>query len=64
MQNKTLSCVLQILSLLCVILAVIGAFGYDLWLASTQWVLVAVLLAVWGNYVRPCLNEDNQSEER
>ena len=54
MQNKTLSGVLILLSLVAVILAVIGSFGYDPWLASTQWVLVAVLLAVWGVYTKPC----------
>lgn len=31
-------------------LAGIGALGYDLYLASTQWVLVGILLAVWAAY--------------
>ena len=32
-------------------LAAVGALGYDLYLASTQWVLVAVLGGVWGIYL-------------
>ena len=32
-------------------LAGIGALGYDLYLASTQWMLVAILAAVWGVYL-------------
>ncbi len=38
-------------SVVCAILALLGALGTDLWLASTQWVLVSVLLCVWGIYV-------------
>lgn len=39
------------LSVVSVILACIGTLGSDLWLASTQWMLVAVVLAVWGIYI-------------
>lgn len=38
-------------SVVCVILALIGAFGVDLWLASTQWILVGLTLATWGVFV-------------
>ena len=38
-------------SVVCSILAVIGALGADLWLASTQWMLVGLTLAVWGVFV-------------
>lgn len=38
-------------SVLAVILAGIGAAGTDLWLASTQWLLVAIFLAVAGVFV-------------
>lgn len=31
-------------------LAGIGALGYDLYLASTQWVVVGILLGVWATY--------------
>ena len=34
-----------------VLLAVMGALGYDWFLASTQWLLVAILLAVWGVFL-------------
>lgn len=33
------------------ILAVIGALGSDIYLASTQWLLVAILLGVWGVFL-------------
>lgn len=32
-------------------LAGFGALGYDLYLASTQWLLVSLLLAVWGIFL-------------
>lgn len=35
-----------------VILAAIGATGTDLWLASTQWLLVAAVLLGFGIYFR------------
>jgi hypothetical protein len=38
-------------SLAGVFLAGLGALGYDLYLASTQWLLVSVLLAVWGIFL-------------
>jgi len=43
--------ILVYLSVVCVILAIIGATGNDLYLASTQWLLIAILLAVWGTYM-------------
>ncbi len=39
------------LSVICFILALIGATGNDLYLASTQWMLVGIILASWGIYV-------------
>lgn len=39
------------LSVVGVVLAVIGALGTDLYLASTQWMLVAIILAIWGIYM-------------
>lgn len=38
------------LSFLAVIFAVYGYFGTDLWLASTQWLLTAVVLSSWAIY--------------
>ena len=39
------------LSVVSVILALIGALGTDLWLASTQWMLVGLTSAIWGVFV-------------
>ncbi len=38
-------------SIVCVLLAFIGALGTDLWLASTQWMLVGLTAAIWGVFV-------------
>ncbi len=35
-----------------VILAAMGYLGTDIWLASTQWLLVAAVLALFGVYTR------------
>lgn len=35
-----------------VILAAIGYLGADIWLASTQWLLVAAVLALFGVYTK------------
>jgi len=35
-----------------VMLAALGYLGTDIWLASTQWLLVAVVMAVFGVYLR------------
>ncbi|TSC54118.1 MAG: hypothetical protein LiPW16_145 [Microgenomates group bacterium LiPW_16] len=43
--------VLMSASVLAVVLAGAGAAGVDIWLASTQWLLVAILLAVAGVFV-------------
>ncbi len=43
--------VLVLLSFGCAVLSVVGALGIDLYLASTQWLLVAAVLAVWGVYM-------------
>lgn len=54
MRNKDKLAVGKVLiyaSIVCVILAFIGATGTDLWLASTQWMLIALTLAVWGVFV-------------
>jgi len=36
----------------CVILATVGYLGYDLWLASTQWLLVSAVMAMFGVYLK------------
>lgn len=35
-----------------VILAGIGYLGYDIWLASTQWLLVAAVLSLFAMYLK------------
>ena len=49
---KALANVLIILAVIAVILAFAGAVGTDIWLASTQWLLVSAVLAIWGVYVK------------
>lgn len=40
------------LSALAVILAIIGSFSFDIWLASTQWVLIAAALGIYALYFK------------
>lgn len=46
-----ISKVLTIGSLVAVFFSIVGAVGDDIYLASTQWLLVSVVLAVWGIYL-------------
>ena len=39
-------------SVVAIILAAIGAFGIDIWLASTQWILVAAVLGIYALYFK------------
>jgi hypothetical protein len=34
--------------------ALVSIFNINLWLAGTQWILVAILLAVYGIYMNKC----------
>ena len=43
--------VLMAASVLALIMAGVGAAGTDFWLASTQWLLIAIFLAVAGVFV-------------
>ncbi|OGV94155.1 hypothetical protein A3A66_03180 [Microgenomates group bacterium RIFCSPLOWO2_01_FULL_46_13] len=43
--------VFVILSVIAVVFSIIGAFGADIYLASTQWLLIAGVLAAWGVYL-------------
>lgn len=49
---RLLSQVLISASLVSVILSGVGYLGTDIWLASTQWLLVAAVLAGLGVYAR------------
>ena len=50
--TKMISQVLIGGAVISVILAGIGYMGTDIWLASTQWLLVAAVLALFGVYMR------------
>ena len=52
MSKEQLSGGLIVLSILAIVLAIVGAFGYDLWLASTQWLLVAIALSSYALYMK------------
>ncbi|HLE50242.1 MAG TPA: hypothetical protein VI791_03795 [Patescibacteria group bacterium] len=39
------------MSVVSAVLAGIGATGNDLYLASTQWMLIGIILSVWGVYL-------------
>ena len=44
--------VLMFGSLAAVVLSAIGYLGTDIWIASTQWLLVAAVLALFGTYLK------------
>jgi uncharacterized membrane protein len=55
MAKKDMKMSAQILmtgSLISVVFAGIGYLGTDIWLASTQWLLVAVVLGLFGVYLK------------
>ncbi|MBI3397532.1 hypothetical protein HY045_03590 [Candidatus Woesebacteria bacterium] len=49
---ELLSKVLMSGSLAAVVFSAVGYTGTDIWLASTQWLLVAAVLALFGVYCR------------
>ena len=54
-KQKDMRLVSQVLmggAIVSVLLATIGYLGTDIWLASTQWLLVAAVLALFGVYMR------------
>jgi len=51
-KNHGPSLILFLLAVIAVIFAVIGSFGKDIWLASTQWVLVSAVLSIWSVYLK------------
>jgi hypothetical protein len=55
MKKKDMKLVSQVLmggAVISIILAGAGYLGMDIWLASTQWLLVAAVLALFGLYTR------------
>lgn len=51
--KKLLSDVLMVGAVISVVFSAIGYLGTDIWLASTQWLLVAAVLALFGVYLKP-----------
>jgi Mg/Co/Ni transporter MgtE len=49
---KGLSKALMVGSLIAVVMSGIGYLGTDIWLASTQWLLVAAVLALFGMFAK------------
>ena len=52
MKIKKFSTYLMTAAVAAVILSGVGYLGYDIWLASTQWLLVAAVLALFGVYAK------------
>lgn len=51
-QLNDLSTTLMAMAVMAVVFAGIGFFGFDIWLASTQWLMVAAVLALFGIYTK------------
>ncbi|AKM82774.1 MAG: hypothetical protein UT28_C0001G1000 [Berkelbacteria bacterium GW2011_GWE1_39_12] len=49
---KKIGDLLVALSAIAVIFSIIGAFGNDIWLASTQWILIAAVLGIYALYFK------------
>ena len=47
-----ISQVLKAVSVVCVLLAALGFAWGDVWLASTQWLLIALVFGVWAIYLK------------
>lgn len=50
--KNTLSGILMGGAVVAIVLAGVGYLGVDIWLASTQWLLVASVLALFGIYLK------------
>jgi len=50
---QQLSQALMVGSVVAIVFAALGATGSDIWLASTQWLLVAVVLIGFGIFLKP-----------
>jgi len=49
---KLASQLLMIGAVVAVALSAVGYWGVDIWLASTQWLLVSAVLALFGVYLK------------
>ena len=50
--KNEVSKVLMMASLVAIVMSTLGYFGIDIWLVSTQWLLVAAVLALFGVYLK------------
>lgn len=50
--NKEYSKYLMQAAVVAIVLSAVGYLGYDFWLASTQWLLVAAVMALFGVYMK------------
>lgn len=50
--KETFSQVLMGAAVISVLLAAIGYLGTDIWLASTQWLMVAAVMGLFGVYLK------------
>ena len=49
---RQISQVLMMGGVVAIVLSAVGYTGVDIWLASTQWLLVAAVLGLFGVYAR------------
>lgn len=49
---KNVSSYLMYGSVVAIVLSALGYLGVDIWLASTQWLLVAAVMALFGVYLK------------
>lgn len=50
---QQLSQALMVGAVVAVVLAALGATGTDIWLASTQWLLIAAVMIGFGIFIKP-----------
>lgn len=50
--KASLSVWLSYLAVVAILLSAVGWVGTDIWLASTQWLLVAAVLTLFGIYLK------------
>ncbi|KKQ72674.1 MAG: hypothetical protein US95_C0063G0014 [Candidatus Woesebacteria bacterium GW2011_GWB1_38_5] len=51
-ENAAISLLMMSVSVICVALAGLGYLWQDVWLASTQWMLTAVVFGLFGVYLK------------
>ncbi len=61
MYHKTLADGFFIFAFCAVMLAMVGWLVEDIWLASTQWILLGIFLLLVAIYVKMSANEDEEA---